>query len=119
MGSAVTETRVAIGAVVRGAVERIESYGIFVQVDGTKGRAGRGLVPSAELGVPRGTDLRKTFPEGTPVTVKVLETGDGRLRLSIKGAKDDEERADFEAAKGKVDASASLGTFADLLKRKR
>jgi small subunit ribosomal protein S1 len=119
VGSSVAETRIAIGAVVRGAVERIETYGIFVQVEGTKGRAGRGLVPSAELGVPRGTDLRKAFPEGTLLTVKVLETGDGRLRLSIKGAKDDEERADFEAAKGKVDASASLGTFADLLKRKR
>jgi hypothetical protein len=52
------------------------------------------------------------------VTVKVLETGDGRLRLSIKGAKDDEERADFEAVRGKVDATATLGTFADLLKKK-
>jgi small subunit ribosomal protein S1 len=117
-GSTVKETRIAIGSIVHGAVERIETYGIFVQVDGTKGRAGRGLVPTAELGVPRGTDLRKTFPEGTPVTVKVLETGEGKLRLSIKGAKDDEERADFEAARGKVDVGASLGTFADLLKKK-
>jgi len=118
-GSAVKETRIAVGAVVHGVVERIETYGVFVQIDGTKGRAGRGLVPTAELGVQRGTDLRKAFPEGMPVTVKVLETGDGRLRLSIKGAKDDEERADFEAARHKVDASASLGTFADLLKKKR
>jgi small subunit ribosomal protein S1 len=118
-GSTVKETRIAIGSIVHGAVERIETYGVFVQVNGTKGRAGRGLVPTAELGVPRGTDLRKTFPEGTPVTVKVLETGEGKLRLSIKGAKDDEERADFEAARGKVDAGASLGTFADLLKKRR
>lgn len=110
---------VKVGAVVTGVVERIEAYGIFVQLEGTKGRAGRGLVPNVELGVPRGTDLRKAFPEGTKVTAKVLETGDGRLRLSIKGAKDAEERADFEAAKNKGAAPRSLGTFADLLKGKK
>lgn len=110
---------VKVGAVVSGVVERIEQYGVFVQIDGTKGRAGRGLVPQAELGVPRGTDLRKAFPEGTKVTAKVLETGEGRLRLSIKGAKDAEERADYEAARGRANAPASLGTFADLLKGRK
>ncbi len=108
-----------IGALVNATVEKIETYGIFVQVEGTKGRAGRGLVPNVELGVPRGTDLRKAFPEGTKVTAKVLETGEGRLRLSIKGAKDAEERADFEAAKGKAATPRSLGTFADLLKGRK
>ncbi len=117
-GSAVKESRIAIGAVVEGKVERIEAYGIFVQIDGTSGRAGRGLVPTAELGVPRGTDLRKSFPEGARVTAKVLETGDGKLRLSIKGAKDDEERSHFEEARGKAAVPASLGTFADLLKKR-
>jgi small subunit ribosomal protein S1 len=119
VGSTVKGTSVAVGAVVDGTVERIETYGIFVQLEGTKGRAGRGLVPNAELGVPRGTDLRKTFPEGMKVTAKVLETGDGRLRLSIKGAKDAEERADYEQAKSKGGAPASLGTFADLLKGRK
>jgi len=109
--------QVVVGSVVQGKVEKIETYGIFVQLDNTKGRGGRGLVPSAELGVPRGTDLRKIFPEGTVIVAKVLETGDGRLRLSIKGAKDAEERAQFEDAKAKSAAPASLGTFADLLKK--
>ena len=108
-----------MNGVVTGTVERIETYGIFVQIDGTKDRAGRGLVPNAELGVPRGTDLRKAFPEGTKVTAKVLETGEGRLRLSIKGAKDAEERADYEAARSRGAAPASLGTFADLLKGRK
>ena len=110
---------IKVNVVVTGVVERIETYGIFVQIDGTKGRSGRGLVPQAELGVPRGTDLRKSFPEGTKVTAKVLETGEGKLRLSIKGAKDAEERADFEAARSKANAPASLGTFADLLKGRK
>ncbi len=116
---ATSSASVKVNAVVTGVVERIETYGVFVQIDGTKGRAGRGLVPQAELGVPRGTDLRKAFPEGTKVTAKVLETGEGRLRLSIKGAKDAEERADYEAARGKANVPASLGTFADLLKGRK
>jgi small subunit ribosomal protein S1 len=118
-GATVASKTVSVGAIVHGSVERIETYGIFVQLDGTKGRAGRGLVPNAELGVPRGTDLRKAFPEGTKVTAKVLETGDGRLRLSIKGAKADEERADYEEARSKQSVPASLGTFADLLKNRK
>ncbi len=117
-GSTVKDVSVTIGAIVEGAVERIETYGVFVQLDGTKGRAGRGLVPSQELGVARGTDLRKAFPEGTKLTLKVLETGEGRLRLSVKGAKDDEERAQFVEARGKANVPASLGTFADLMKKK-
>ncbi len=114
-----TGVDLVVGAIVGGVVTRIETFGVFVQIDGTSGRAGRGLVPQAELGVPRGTDLRKAFPDATRVVAKVLETGDGRLRLSIKGAKDAEERADFEEARGKANAPASLGTFADLLKGRR
>jgi len=108
-----------VNAVVNGVVERIETFGVFVQIDGITGRSGRGLVPLAELGVPRGTDLRKAFPEGTKVTAKVLEMSEGRMRLSIRGAKDAEERADFEAARGKAKAPASLGTFADLLRGRK
>jgi len=111
--------KIEVGAVVEGVVDRIERYGVFVQIAGTKGRAGRGLVPVAELGVPSGTDLRKTFPEGTKLKAKVLDVGEGKLRLSVRGAKDAEERADFEEARGKAQAPAALGTLGDLLKKKR
>ena len=91
-----------------------------MQIDGIAGRVGRGLVPNAELGVARGTDLRKAFPLGTPLVVKVLETGDRKLRLSIKGAKDDEERSHFEErARSKVSAPKTLGTLGDLLKNRK
>ncbi len=109
----------AIGAIVKGKVDHIETYGVFVQIDGIQGRVGRGLVPSAELGVARGTDLRKTFPVGMPVVVKVLETGDRKLRLSIKGAKDDEERSHFEEARSKAQVPRTLGTLGDLLKNRK
>jgi small subunit ribosomal protein S1 len=119
VGARVKDVAIRVGAVVEGVVDRIETYGVFMQVDGTKGRAGRGLVPVAELGVQRGVDLRKMFPEGTRLTVKVLETGEQRLRFSVKAAKDAEERAQFEEVRSKGAASASFGTFGDLLKKRK
>jgi small subunit ribosomal protein S1 len=113
------EPTFVVGSVVRGKVERIETYGVFVQIDGTRGRGGRGLVPNVELGVPRGTDLHKTFPVGTPMVAVVLETGDRKLRLSVKAAKDAEERADFEESKSKAAVPKTLGTLGDLLKNRR
>jgi small subunit ribosomal protein S1 len=110
--------RLLVGAIVSGVVDRIESYGVFLQVDGTKGRVGRGLIPNAELGVPRGTDLRKQFPIGKSLSAKVLETGDGKLRLSLKAIEEDQERADFDGFKEASAAAAKLGTFADLFKKK-
>jgi small subunit ribosomal protein S1 len=115
-GASVKPLALAIGSVVSALVERIETYGVFVQVEGTKGRAGRGLVPNVELGVPRGTDLRKAFPDGTKVLAKVLEVGEGRLRLSVKGAKDDEERSHYEGFS--ASGAKGMGTFGDLLRKK-
>jgi small subunit ribosomal protein S1 len=109
--------QLTIGAMVTGSVSRIESYGIFVQIEGTDGRGGRGLIPAQELGVPRGVDLQKAFPLGTKLSAAVLETGDGKLKLSLKGAKDAEERAEYTAHKTKVNAPATMGTFADLFNK--
>jgi ribosomal protein S1 len=112
---------VAVGQVVSGAVERVESYGLFVQIDGTKGRVGRGLLPVGEIGVARGTDLRKAFPLGTKLKVKVVEMAEGRMRFSIRALKDDEERAHFEGFREQEKKGApahSFGTLGDLRKSK-
>ena len=119
VGAVMSGPVVEAGTLVSAIVDKIETFGIFVQIEGTTGRSGRGLIPQAELGVTRGTDLRKTFPLGTKVVAKILDATEGKIRMSIKGAKDAEERADFEAAKGKAAVPATLGTFADLLKKKR
>jgi small subunit ribosomal protein S1 len=118
------EVAIVLGSVVKGTVDRIESYGVFLQVEGTRGREGRGLVPAAELGVPRGTDLRKKFPQGTVLTAKVLDVGEGKLRLSVRGAQAAEEQADLDSARAALAKSGaaggnSFGTFADLLTRKK
>lgn len=111
-----TAGSVSPGALVEGSVVRIETYGIFLQLEGDGSRAGRGLVPVSELGVPRGTDLKKAFPEGTKLKAKVLESAEGRLKLSVRGAQDAAERAEYESVKERGRAPRSLGTLGDLLK---
>jgi small subunit ribosomal protein S1 len=117
-GSTPVGAAIVVGKVVKGTVERHERFGVFVQLEGTRGRDGRGLIPNAELGVAHGVDLRKEFPLGTEVTAKVLETGSGRLRLSIKAALDDAERADFDSFRQSQASAGKLGSFGDLLKAK-
>jgi small subunit ribosomal protein S1 len=107
----------SIGTLVQGTVDRVETYGVFLQIEGTRGRAGRGLVPNAELGTQRGADTRKLFPLGTKLTAKVLETGEGKLRLSLRAVKDDEERADFDGFRAQS-SQKGLGTLGDLLRKK-
>jgi small subunit ribosomal protein S1 len=119
VGAVAQGPSVGLGAVVSGVVDRVETYGVFVQLDGTKGRAGRGLIPNAELGTPRGSDTRKLFPEGAKVSAKVLETGEGRLRLSIRAMRVDEERAQFDGYRERNVPSGKLGTLGDLLNKKR
>ena len=117
LGSDAQSPSFVVGAVVQGVVDRVEQYGVFLQVDGTRGRVGRGLIPNAELGVARGADLRKLFPPGTRLTAKVLETGEGKLRLSVKAVAADEERADFDGYRASVSQS-TLGTLGDLLRKR-
>jgi small subunit ribosomal protein S1 len=114
VGQQATGPAIQIGAIVHGVVERIETYGLFLQVDGTRGRVGRGLIPNVELGTQRGADLRKLFPIGTKLTAKVLETGDNKLKLSLKAVKEDEERADYDGFRAAASAT-KLGTLADKL----
>ncbi len=119
-GGAVSSANIVVGSVVAVVVEKIEQYGAFVQIAGAKGRAGRGLIPNAELGLPRGADVRKQLPEGTSLRAKVLETGEGRLRLSVKAVGVDEERAAFEGyARTGGSGRSGMGTLGDLLERKR
>jgi small subunit ribosomal protein S1 len=89
------ESSVQVGAVLAGTVERLESFGIIVRL----GPGQTGLVPLAELGLPRGADLRKAFPVGAEIKVLVLtiEEGGRRIRLSHAQALAREERAETQA----------------------
>jgi small subunit ribosomal protein S1 len=94
-GSAVV---LVAGARVKGAVTGIEKYGVFVQIAGTQGRTGRGLIPASETATPRNADLKKHFSVGQEIEAKIVAIDEqGKIRLSISAIAADEERRAFEA----------------------
>ena len=104
------------GTVVDGTVDKIESFGLFVKLPGS---GARGLVPAAETGTQRGADLNKEFKLGSTVKVVVQEVDgkNGKIRLSIRAAKDAEERAEYQGYMStNTTSSKGLGTLGDLLK---
>lgn len=118
VGGAVAASRVVPGAIVKAVIEKHEAFGAFAQIEGTQGRAGRGLIPIAELGLPRNADVRKLLPEGTAVTAKVLEVGEGRMRFSVRAVREDEERANYEGYQRGTAAAGKMGTLGDLFAKK-
>ena len=82
------------GTMVKGKVSGIERFGLFVQIEGT---GLRGLVPAQELTKTRGEDLHKHFTIGQPLEAKIVSIDPaGKIRLSVKALKEDEERATFD-----------------------
>jgi small subunit ribosomal protein S1 len=105
-----------VGDVVKGTVDRVEPYGVFVRFAG-----GRGLVPASETGTPRGQDLRKAFPTGAEITVLLTEIDErGRIRLSRAQAEAADERreANEYMAKAPRASGKGFGTLGDLLRDK-
>jgi small subunit ribosomal protein S1 len=104
------------GDVVAATVDKIEPFGLFVRFAG-----GRGLVPAAETGTPRGADLRRAFKVGAELKCLVQEIDErGRIRLSKTQAEAAEERADAQqwmkaAPRG---GGKGFGTLGDLLRDK-
>lgn len=104
-----------VGDVVEATVDRIESFGLFVTFTG-----GRGLLPISELPVPKGADLRRSYPLGTALKAAIVEIRpDGKLRLSVTAAAQAEERA--EAAEWqrsqKAPPGKGFGTLGDLFQK--
>jgi small subunit ribosomal protein S1 len=102
--------------VVKAEVIKAESAGVQVRVLGVTGRFARGFVPAGHTGTPRGTDLRKKFPEGSRIEGKILEVDPkrGEPRISIRlGAEEEEKRAHREYRK-QVAKESSFGTLGDL-----
>jgi small subunit ribosomal protein S1 len=107
-----------VGDLVQATVDKVEPFGVFVRFAG-----GRGLVPAAETGTPRGADLRRAFPPGTELRCLVLEIDErGRLRLSKVQAEAAEERAEAREWMQRSTPSGAgkkgFGTLGDLLKGK-
>jgi small subunit ribosomal protein S1 len=115
-GAASAHAALAPGTIVTGKVERHEPFGVFVFLAPGK----TGLMPFAETGLDRDTDMAKAFPPGSDVEVAVLEvdpTG-RRIRLSRKAVAQQREQAELRdyAARADTAPSASIGSLADKLR---
>ncbi len=99
------------GQVYEAKVDRIESFGLFMEMP----TGARGLVPAAETGTARGTDLAKEFKVGDTHKVTVLDADkkSGKIRLSIKAAAAAEERAMFSSYMNTSPTGKGLGTLGD------
>ncbi len=103
-----------VGDVVRGAVTRVEGYGVFVEFEPNV----VGLIPNGEMATDRNSDHRRMFPIGTELEAKILEieTNRNRIRLSRKALKENDEKEAMKEYRDKHQAPNSLGSFGDLLK---
>lgn len=101
--SLVEEARVAQAAVaatlaiksrVKVRIERVESSGVLcrVLVPGViETTYPRGMIPNAELNVPRGSELKKLFPTGREHVAMIQSIdAEGRVRLSLRAAAEPE-----------------------------
>jgi len=113
------ESRIAVGAVVTGTVDRIEPFGVFLRI----GPGQVGLIPNAEMGTTKNTDHRKDFPPGAEIKVAVLSIEDGgrRIRLSraqaIRMEEDAETRGYMQGSPKKGDGFGM--TLGEALRRSR
>jgi small subunit ribosomal protein S1 len=127
MAVSVDSGALAVGASVKGTVALVERYGVFLQITaGGAGKRGvRGLVPTQELGVPRGADLHKLFPLGTELEAKIIAIDErNRIKLSVVALNVDVERREYEAhrtkGQGKGETSSPrFGTLGDLFSQKK
>jgi len=103
------------GSVMPGKVDRVEDFGVFVKLES----GARGLVPARETGTTQGTDLKKAFNNGDAVKVLVqdVDKKSGRIRMSMRAAREAEERAEYAGYINKDPTGGKgLGTLGDLLK---
>jgi small subunit ribosomal protein S1 len=94
-----------------GTISRIEASGIFVDTP-----QGGGFVPTAELGLPPGSDARRVYEIGQSIEVVVIRRDSGKLRLSVKRVADAEARRNYRDFRSGSGGGTSLGSLGDLFR---
>ena len=112
--------RVQLGKMVKVVIVLVEAGGMTVRVKGATGRNARGFISASATGTPRGTELRKLFPVGKELEVKIVELDPrrGELKLSIKALNEETERNAYQQYRAQVKREAKFGTLADLLQKR-
>lgn len=106
-------SKIAIGTVVTGKVERLENYGAFVRLpDGLSG-----LVHISQMSEKRIKHPKEVVSEGDEVKVMITEIKDGKLSLSMTKAVENEAVEDIDSTPVEYSTGDSPSTsLADLLK---
>ena len=106
-------SKIAIGTVVTGKVERIENYGAFVRLpDGLSG-----LVHISQMSERRIKHPKEVVSENDEVKVMITDIKDGKLSLSMTRAAESEAADDTDSTPVEYSTGDSPTTsFADLLK---
>ena len=124
----------AVGEVVEVLVERVEPHGVVVkvkrptdasgtepvaQVSGAQAPTPKGTILNGELNVPRGSDIKRLFPEGRQLKALIQSIEpDGRIRLSVRAAEMAEERASLTSYSGASAQAAGKATMGEMLRSK-
>ncbi len=110
------KVRLEPGQVLKGIVEEIKPYGLFIRLPQIGAKV-KGLLPLEELRSTEKGEVKKRFPRGTETDVVVLSVEeDGKIRLSQKALEEREDRAVFDRYMKETEQGGSLGTLGDLLK---
>lgn len=110
------QVRLEQGQVLKGVVEAVKPYGVFVRLP-QFGAKVKGLLPNEEVRTSEKGDLKKKFPRGREILVEILSIDDeGKIRLSQRAMEEKEDREDYETFLRKAEQSEKLGTLGDLFK---
>ena len=113
------KVRLEAGQVLRGIVEDVKPYGLFIRLP-QFGRKVRGLLPNEELRASEKGYVKKKFPRGREIQVEIVSIDEkGKIRLSQRAMEEREDREDYEKFLKKEDRSGKLGTLGDVFKNLR
>jgi len=107
-----------VGEFVYGTVEQVMPYGVFIRLE----NGITGLLPNSETNTPKGTHLKKVFPEGTRLQVGVIAVDKEHKKITLSRiAVAEQELKDavnhYKSAKDKGEEVERLGNFGELLKK--
>lgn len=95
------------GTILEGIVESLQPYGAFVDIK----EGLTGLIHISQISQRRIKKPSEVLKVGDKVKVKVLNTNDGKISLSIKAVEEDQEAQELdEVDTAKLDSGESVGT---------
>jgi ribosomal protein S1 len=115
-GEGSDKVRLEVGQVLKGIIEDIKPYGLFVRLP-QLGMKVKGLLPIEELKDSEKGDVKKRFSKGREIQVEIISIDtQGRIRLSQRVMEEREDREDYKRFLEREDKGGKLGTLGDIFK---